>query len=259
MVPTETLIELDRVSVSLTRSKGERIRVLSDICLRVRSGEFLAILGPSGSGKSTLLRVLAGLLRPTAGSVKWKNDLMTDRGQTMTMSFQKPVLLPWQTVEENILFPYRILNAAVNDQIRDRLEQLLAVTKLTGFRHALPDELSGGMQMRVVFARAFITQPQLVLMDEPFSSLDELTRETLAGELRQLVERLGVSAVFVTHSISEAVFLSSRATLLSRRPARIIEDVDIALPGRPDGVRRSRPFLDQCDRIRTLIESGAHD
>jgi len=247
------LIDLDGVSVSLPHSRSGRIRILNDLTFRVCAGDFLTILGPSGSGKSTLLRVLAGLLAPTSGSLKWKEELLGRRGQAMAISFQKPVLLPWRTVEENILFPYRISNIPVDQSVVGRFEKLLSITKLTGFRGASPDELSGGMQMRTAFARALITEPELILMDEPFSALDELTREALAIELREMIQQMGVSVVFVTHSISEAVFLSSRVIVLSHRPAQILKEVSIDLPERSVAVKRSQQFLDYCEDIRHSI------
>lgn len=251
------LIQIQNVHLSLAASRGASVKVLNDVTLGVERGSFLSILGPSGCGKSTLLRVMANLLEPDKGEIQWHKGLLEERGVAMAMNFQKPVLLPWETVEQNALLPLRLANRPVSGEYVRRLEDLLQMVGLSGFRHALPHELSGGMQMRAVFVRTFLTNPNLIFMDEPFSALDEVTRSRLGYELRQLAKRTGATIVFVTHSIQESVFLSSRVVLMSPRPAHVVLDIDIDLPEeREESLRRSSHFLDLCDRLHRSIAHG---
>lgn len=251
------LVRLKNVSVTLPMSRGETVKVLNNVSLDIEEGGFFSILGPSGCGKSTILRVMADLLKPNKGSCEWRAGLLEKRGIAMAMNFQKPVLLPWQTIEQNALLPFCLAEEEVSDEYMNRLEKLLKMVGLYGFRNALPYELSGGMQMRAVFVRTFLSNPKLIFMDEPFSALDEVTRNHLGFELRQLAERTGATIVFVTHSIQEAVFLSGRVILMSPRPAHIVEEVEINLPDqRENHLRRTSHFLDLCDHLQQRI---AHD
>jgi len=252
-----SLVNLQNVYLSLPTKYGASVKVLNNINLGVEEGSFLSILGPSGCGKSTLLRVMAGLLNPTAGTCGWQKGLMENRGVAMAMNFQKPVLLPWQTVEQNALLPFRLSKEPARDDQLERLEKLLKMVGLYGFRNTLPHELSGGMQMRAVFVRTFLSKPQLIFMDEPFSALDEVTRNRLGYELRMLAKQTNATIVFVTHSIQEAVFLSSRIILMSPRPAHVIEDMAIDLPDeREESLRRDSHFLDLCDHLQGRIAHG---
>lgn len=251
------LIKLQNVNVTLTASHGASVKVLNNVTLGVEEGDFLSILGPSGCGKSTLLRIMADLLKPSGGQCEWRSGLLEKRGVAMAMNFQKPVLLPWHTVEQNALLPFRLSKEPVTDVYTERLEKLLRMVGLYGFRNALPYELSGGMQMRAVFVRTFLSKPSLIIMDEPFSALDEVTRNRLGYELRQLAKQTGATIVFVTHSIQEAVFLSTRVVLMSPRPAHIVEDMEIDLPEtREEQSRRSSHFLDLCDHLQRKIAHG---
>ena len=252
-----SLVKLQNVNVALATSHGAPVKVLNNVTLGVEEGSFLSILGPSGCGKSTLLRIMADLLKPNEGRCEWRPGLLEKRGVAMAMNFQKPVLLPWHTVEQNALLPFRLSNETVTDVCLERLVKLLKMVGLYGFRNALPSELSGGMQMRAVFVRTFLSNPSLVFMDEPFSALDEVTRNRLGYELRQLAKRTGTTIVFVTHSIQEAVFLSTRVVLMSPRPAHIVEDMEIDLPEtREEQLRRTPHFLDLCDHLQRRIAHG---
>ena len=238
---------------------GYRLRVLDGISLKVLQGQFLAILGPSGCGKTTLLKVMAGLISADRGTLQWGDGLLANRSARMAMNFQKPVLLPWLSVEENALLPLR-LRASGNDQasFEIRLHDLLNLTGLTRFRDALPYELSGGMQMRAALVRTLITEPDLILMDEPFASIDELTRQDLGCEFRSIVQASKATTVFVTHSIQEAAFLSDRIVILSPRPSHVVEDLAVhyGAPERSDELRRNREFLDMCDHLRGVMAHG---
>jgi NitT/TauT family transport system ATP-binding protein len=175
----------------------------------------------------------------------------------LSLNFQRPVLLPWLTVRENALLPYRIGRLPIGKEVEDRLNELLAMVGLFGFRTAMPHELSGGMQMRAALVRSFMTAPELVLMDEPFAALDEVTRHRLGAEVLQLWRRDECTILFVTHNIQEATYLADRVVVLSRRPARIIEDVPVPLPRpRVPAMRESREYF---DFINTLYGYMGHD
>jgi len=205
------------------------VEALRGIDLAVGDGEFVAVLGRSGCGKSTLLRLISGLLPVSAGEVQVSGERVTKPRRDIAMMFQKPALLPWRSVLDNVLLPMQIFGAKKAEH-RDRAQQLLNMTGLSGFEKRLPHELSGGMQQRVALCRSMIAQPRVMLMDEPFSALDALTREELSGELQRVHMELGTTIVFVTHSIDEAVLLADRVVVLSPRPGRIREIIDIDIP-----------------------------
>ncbi len=261
---SQSLINLDDIHVSFQGNefRTSRLRVLEGIHLVVPEGQFLTLLGPSGCGKSTLLRVMAGLLSPDRGSIRWKDDLLEKRSSRMAMNFQKPVLLPWLSVEENALLPFRLAangaQARVGAEIEKRLLHLLNLTGLFRFRHSLPHELSGGMQMRAALIRTLISKPDLVFMDEPFAAIDELTRQDLGREFRSMALASKSSTIFVTHSIQEAAFLSDRIIILSPRPSHIVEDIPVHYSSaeRTDSLRRDREFLDMCDHLREIMAHG---
>lgn len=256
------LVHLNDIHVSFKESaRGRRHRVLEGIDVSVQQGQFLAILGPSGCGKSTLLRVMAGLLAPERGALSWPDDPLLGRSLRMAMNFQKPVLLPWLSVEENALLPYRLKpdgNGGAHKRIMARLDDLLDLTGLTGFRLSLPHELSGGMQMRAALVRALITEPDLILMDEPFAAIDEITRQDLGREFRSMMALSKSSTVFVTHSVQEAAFLADRIVIMSPRPSHIVEDIVVrySCEERYDVLRREKEFLDMCDRLREVMAHG---
>ncbi len=261
MAPTD-LIALDDVHLSFQgNSNGPHLRVLEGVSLIVPHNQFLTVLGPSGCGKSTLLRVMAGLLVPNGGHVRWQDGLVRDRSSRMAMNFQKPVLLPWLSVAENAVLPFRLQGEKTQEttpeEIEVRLADLLTLTGLSRFRNSLPHELSGGMQMRAALVRTLISKPDVVFMDEPFAAIDELTRQDLGREFRAIAKTSSAATIFVTHSIQEAAFLSDRIIILSPRPSHIVEDIQVSYSAedRTDGLRRDREFLDMCDELR---ESMAH-
>jgi NitT/TauT family transport system ATP-binding protein len=222
------MIRLTGVSRTFAGRSGT-VEALRGIDLAVGDGEFVAVLGRSGCGKSTLLRLISGLLPVSAGEVEVSGERVTKPRRDIAMMFQKPALLPWRTVLDNVLLPMQIFGGKKADH-RDRAQQLLSMTGLSGFEKRLPHELSGGMQQRVALCRSMIAQPRVMLMDEPFSALDALTREELSGELQRVHMELGTTIVFVTHSIDEAVLLADRVVVLSPRPGRIREIIDIDIP-----------------------------
>ena len=222
------MIRLTGVSRTFAGRSGT-VQALDGIDLEIDEGEFVAVLGRSGCGKSTLLRLISGLLPTTSGEVRVSGERVTGPRRDIAMMFQKPALLPWRTVLDNVLLPMQIFGGRKAAH-RDRARELLTMTGLTGFEKRLPHELSGGMQQRVALCRSLIANPRVMLMDEPFSALDALTREELSGELQRVHMELGTTIVFVTHSIDEAVLLADRVVVLSPRPGRIREILDIRIP-----------------------------
>lgn len=234
-------------SVSLTFDTG--VAALRDVDLDVRSGEFVSILGPSGCGKSTLLRVASGLVDYSAG------ELHADRSH-IAFTFQDATLLPWRTVRRNVelLLELRHVAASARRRIAD---EKIALVGLAGFEDHYPRQLSGGMKMRVSLARALTVEPALFLFDEPFGALDEITRERLNDEVQALYLRHRFAALFVTHSVSEAAFMSSRVVVMSARPGRIVGTFDIPLPfPRDDAVRFSPEFAEQCGLLSAALRQA---
>jgi NitT/TauT family transport system ATP-binding protein len=210
----------------------------------IRKGEFVSLLGPSGCGKSTLLKMFAGLEQPSAGLIHRPAESSSDGG--MAMVFQEATLMPWARVTDNARLPLDL--AGVQRVEGDaRVQEALDLVGLSQFGHSYPRELSGGMQMRASIARALAVRPEVLLMDEPFGALDEFTRNRLDSDLHRLWEERGFTVVFVTHSIYEAVYLSSRVVVMAARPGRVIADVAIeAPPHRDEEFRVSAPFIDYC-------------
>ena len=206
-----------------------RLVVLEGVDLRVRTGEVVAIVGPNGCGKSTLLRLLSGLLLPESGEIEVRGEQVSGPDPAVGLVFQEPRLLPWRTVTDNIALPLELaqISAAVRG---DRVRAAIELTSLDGFAGAFPDQLSGGMAQRAALARALVTEPEVLLLDEPFSALDALTRERLDVELLALWERTRTTILLVTHSISEAVFLSDRVLVMSSRPGHFVADISIDAP-----------------------------
>jgi NitT/TauT family transport system ATP-binding protein len=222
------MIRLNAVSRTFAGRSGT-VEALRDIDLDVADSEFVAVLGRSGCGKSTMLRLIAGLLPATAGEITVGGERVTKPRRDIAMMFQRPALLPWRTVLDNVLLPVQIYGWRKAAH-RQRAYELLALTGLTGFEKRMPYELSGGMQQRVALCRSLIANPRVMLMDEPFSALDALTREELSGELQRVHMETNATIVFVTHSIDEAVLLADRVVVLSPRPGRIREVLDIKIP-----------------------------
>ena len=225
----EPVFRITDVAKTYRTRQGESIVALHDISLKVGAGEFLSILGPSGCGKSTLLKILAGLAYPTSGEVEYRGQAMQRSRADVGVVFQEPTLLPWLNVLRNVLIPADVARIP-----RARLEQralsLLQLVGLEEFRNKLPQELSGGMQQRVSICRALLRQPAVLLMDEPFGALDALTRDQMNIELQRIWAAERNTIVFITHSIPEAVLLSDRVVVMSRRPGRILQVLTIDLP-----------------------------
>lgn len=218
------------VDISQTfQGRSGAVEALRGVDLHVGEGEFVAVLGRSGCGKSTLLRMVAGLLSPSSGQV-FVDDMPVERPrQDIGMVFQKPALLPWRSVLDNVMLPiefFRLRRSAY----RDRAMELLTKVGLDGFHKRLPHELSGGMQQRVALCRSLLTQPRALLMDEPFSALDALTREELSGELQRIHMENAATILFVTHSINEAVLLADRVVVLTPRPGQILKILNVEIP-----------------------------
>ena len=213
-------------------------QALQPVNLSINQGEFVTLLGPSGCGKSTLLKMIAGLLEPTDGRLLlWRQPVqqLADSGRKVAFVFQSPTLMPWASVQSNVRLPLDLAGLA-RKEADARVADALALVGLTRFAGALPRALSGGMQMRVSIARGLVTQPDLLLMDEPFGALDEITRHKLDADLLALWQKKNLTIIFVTHSIHEAVFLSSRVVMMAARPGRVVEEfiIDEPFPRTPD-------------------------
>jgi len=229
------------------------VLALRDLTLHVAAGQFAALLGPSGSGKSTVLRLLAGLTRPSKGEARVAG---ARAAPTISLVFQEPTLMPWASVRANVNLPLRIAGVAA-DVAEQRVAPLLAAMGLTEFADALPHELSGGMKMRCSIARALVTDPNVLLMDEPFAALDEITRQRLNDDLLALWQRNGFTVLFVTHSVYEAVYLAPRVLVLSARPGHVVADVAIDEPYPRAAVWRMSPqFGIYCRAASAALEGG---
>ena len=222
---------------------GRDVVALSGMSLRVGEGDFISLLGPSGCGKSTALRLIAGLSHPTAGRIAW-----TDPAQAANLGvvFQEPTLMPWATVADNVWLPMRLRGISRFDARRE-IATALEMVGLDGFHKAYPRELSGGMKMRVSIARAMVTRPKLILMDEPFAALDEITRFKLNNDLLTMQAELGCTVIFVTHSVFESVFLSDRIVIMAARPGRVIRELQVDEPyPRDEAFRTSPEYAAHC-------------
>jgi len=232
-VATRAVVEIQGVSkIFAATGQGARpVEALVGIDLSVAAGEFISLIGPSGCGKSTLLRIVGDLTAPTLGTVKvnGKPAPQARRDRDYGMVFQAPILFDWRSVQGNVELPLEINGTAKAERDR-RAAELLALVELTDFAHHYPWQLSGGMQQRAAIARALVLDPAILLMDEPFGALDEMTRERMNMELLKIWDRTQTTVLFVTHSIAEAVFLSTRVVVMSARPGRIAAVVDIDLP-----------------------------
>ena len=227
MSPRASLLSADELSVWFPNGNGG-LHALDGVSLDVASEEFVCIVGPSGSGKTTMLRLLAGLLQPTRGEVRVEGQPLREPRRGTGFVFQQANLMPWRTVLDNIALPLELEHQPL-DAARRRAGELLTLVGLEGFALAHPQDLSGGMAQRVAIARALIHDPDLLLLDEPFGSLDALTRERMAAELMRIWEARHVTVVLVTHSIPEAVLLADRVLVLSARPGRVVLDLPIRL------------------------------
>ncbi|HYM04402.1 MAG TPA: ABC transporter ATP-binding protein [Stellaceae bacterium] len=234
------------------------VYALADIDLRVNKGDFISLIGPSGCGKTTLLRIIADLQKTTSGTVQ-VNGVTPETARlnrAYGYVFQAPALYPWRSVMRNVTLPLEIMGLPKNEQ-RERARRVLELVNLTGFEKKFAWQLSGGMQQRVSIARALSFDPALLLMDEPFGALDEIIRDHLNEQLLRLWQRTGKTVIFVTHSIPEAVFLSTRIVVMSPRPGRIIDVIDSHLPAdRTLDFRESAEFAQIAHRVRLGLKAG---
>jgi len=234
---------------------GGQTRALDGIDLSIERDEFVSLIGPSGCGKSTLLRLIGDLTAPTSGSVtingKPARQARLDRDYGIV--FQAPVLFDWRTVQANVALPLEVKGTAVADRER-RVEAMLELVELKDFARHYPYQLSGGMQQRVSIARALALEPSILLMDEPFGALDEMTRERMNAEVQRIWQSTGTTVVFVTHSIPEAVFLSTKVVVMSPRPGRIVRVIDIDLPRpRTDDTRETTRYFELITEVRETL------
>ncbi len=244
-------------SISKTFSNGTL--ALRNMSLDVGRGEFISLLGPSGCGKSTALRIIAGLGEPSSGSIEWPDATFDAAGRPQTeigFVFQEPTLMPWATVANNVWLPLRLKGQSKSAAAGDVMDALRMVG-LDQFADAYPRELSGGMKMRVSIARALVTRPKLLLMDEPFAALDEITRFKLNNDLLHLWERFGWTVIFVTHSVFESVYLSERIVVMAARPGRVFSDMAIDAPyPRDEDFRTSSVYNEQCRKISNALDEA---
>ncbi|MGH3631004.1 MAG: ABC transporter ATP-binding protein, partial [Sciscionella sp.] len=230
------------VRQSFRRAEQSELVAIDDISFYLKSGTLVSLLGPSGCGKTTFLRIVGGLIRATSGTVRINGLDVTEPQADFGMAFQQPNLMPWRTVLKNVLFPME-LRHDLGPKVRRRAMDLLDLVGLQGFEQSYPAQLSGGMQQRVALCRALIHEPKILLMDEPFGALDELTRMEMQDLLLDIRVKTNATILFVTHSISESVYLSDSVVIFSKRPATIADYVDVALPyPRTAGIRYSTEF-----------------
>ena len=250
------MIRLENVTRTFASRDGDDIVALHNVTLDIPRNAFVCLVGPSGCGKSTLLRLVAGLVPATSGAVTVGGTAVTEPRADTGIVFQAPTLLPWATVLDNILFPLRMMERMGPDS-RDRAMDLVRLVGLSGFENKFPRELSGGMQQRAGICRALVHDPAILLMDEPFGALDALTREELTLELLRIWSERPKTILFVTHSISEATLLADRVAVMSPRPGRIVEIIDVALPRPRDFDMEGHPAFQDCaHRVRRHIFGG---
>lgn len=252
-VPGQPAISVRDISKSYDTARREPIRAVQSVTFDVRNGEFLSVVGHSGCGKSTLLKIISGLLAPTSGTVEVLGKKVESPLRNVGFVFQNPLLMPWRTVAQNVNLPLELLGLRSEDYSR-KAGELMQTVKLEGFEQLFPRELSGGMQQRAAIARALINDPPILLMDEPFGSLDELTREEMSIELLRVSEEMKKTVVFVTHSVPEAVLLGDRVVVLSPRPSTIALDLPIDIPRpRDSSIRSNEKYLKYCESIRRSL------
>ena len=258
---TQPVVRIRGVDKVFTTREGSRTVALKGIDLDIMPGEFVSLIGPSGCGKSTLLRVIGDLVQPTRGEavVNGKPAARARQDRDYGMVFQAPVLFDWRSVEDNVKLPLEILGKP-RDWRAKRAKEMLDLVELGEFTRHMPYQLSGGMQQRVAIARALSFEPRILLMDEPFGALDEMTRERMNDEVLRIWEQTGTTIVFVTHSIPEAVFLSSRVVVMSARPGRITKVVDIDLPRpRNDEARETERYFALITEVREALRAGGQE
>ncbi|MBB2944137.1 NitT/TauT family transport system ATP-binding protein [Actinoplanes lutulentus] len=251
-----TAVVVDNVSKIFNQGRPDEVTALAEIDLSIQNGEFVSLIGPSGCGKSTLLRLIADLITPTTGTVTVADRpaATARKEQEYGIAFQQAGLFEWRTVRKNVELPLELRGVSRSER-KAKAEEMLELVGLADFAGHYPGQLSGGMQQRVAIARALAVQPPLLLMDEPFGALDEMTRERLQSELLGICATTGTSTVFVTHSISEAVFLSDRVVVMSARPGRITAAIDIKIPSRDEAGRQAPAYFEKITEVRKALRS----
>jgi NitT/TauT family transport system ATP-binding protein len=254
--PAEPVVALDRVDKVFANG----MRGLEPIDLRIMPGEFVSLIGPSGCGKSTLLKLIANLIAPSSGRIRWWGgdfDRVGSAGRRLAFVFQDPTLMPWARVAENVRLPLELSRTPAADAAA-RVDAALAHVGLTKFARSYPRQLSGGMRMRTSIARALVTEPDVLLMDEPFGALDEFTRNKLDDDLVRLSVERHLTTVFVTHSLYEAVFLSTRIVVMAAQPGRIFREFVVdEPPARSDEFRTSDRFARRCRELSAILTAAA--
>jgi NitT/TauT family transport system ATP-binding protein len=257
-MPAEAHVAMRDIMLRYWSRDATYVEALHDIDLTIQQGEFVALLGPSGCGKSSLLRILAGLIEPSEGTVTMRGESARHGQHKVGLVPQAATLMPWLKVVDNVLMPAKVLRLPKAQALK-RANELLDMTGLAGFEKKYPKQLSGGMQQRVSIARALLHDPELLLMDEPFAALDALTRERMSAELQSIWLATGKTVLFVTHSISEAVFLADRILVMSSRPGRIIAEFEVTRP-RPRGLDDTTEESDRLvATIRGVLEGDSRE
>jgi NitT/TauT family transport system ATP-binding protein len=255
--PPRLAVDIRNVSLTFETSDG-KVDALSNVSLQIADAEFVSFIGPSGCGKTTMLRVIADLQQPTTGTLL-VNGVSAEQARLERRYgyvFQAPALFPWRTIEKNLKLPLEVMGFSDSEQ-QQRAARYLALVNLTGFERKFPWQLSGGMQQRVSIARALSFDPAMLLMDEPFGALDEIVRDHLNEQLLRLWDKTGKTVLFVTHSIPEAVFLSTKIVVMSPRPGRIIDIIDCNFPrDRTLEIRETPEFLKIAQRVRIGLRAG---
>jgi NitT/TauT family transport system ATP-binding protein len=257
--PASAHLEVNDLRIAYTTSDGNGVVAVDGMTMNVKRGEFVCLLGPSGCGKSTTLMAMAGLLKPTSGTVSIAGRPVTGPGPDRAVVFQEFALMPWLTVLDNVCFGMRMRGVPSGER-QARARDYIKLVGLTGFENAYPHQLSGGMRQRVGIARALAVQPEIILMDEPFGALDAQTREIMGVELLQIWERDRKTVLFVTHGIDEAIYLADRVVVMAARPGRIREEITIDIPRpRAHSIHESSKFIELRRYIWELLgqSSGA--
>lgn len=258
--PADTATETRRRPLVVMRNVSKQFSsgtlALSDMSLTVEGGEFVSLLGPSGCGKSTALRIIAGLGDVSSGEIDWPSSRINSKGLPegdISFVFQEPTLMPWQTVFGNVHLPLK-LRGVSKSTARDDIMKALTTVGLQDFANAYPRELSGGMKMRVSIARALVTKPKLLLMDEPFAALDEITRQKLNDDVLRLWRETGITVIFVTHSVFESAYLSNRIVVMKARPGRVHSDFPLVTSmSRNAHYRTSEDYRRACETVSTML------
>lgn len=257
----QPVVALSQVGMTFNADKPSATVALNAIDFAIQPGEFVSLIGPSGCGKSTLLRLVGDLLSPTAGTVQvaGKSAHQARLDHEYGIVFQAPVLLEWRTILNNVALPLELRKVSRREQ-KERVHRLLELVELQGFEHHFPWQLSGGMQQRAAIARALAISPKLLLMDEPFGALDEMTRERMNLELHRIWQQTELTVLFVTHSIAEAVFLSTRVVVMSARPGEILHVVEVPLPSeRTLDTREDPNFFALETEVREWLRKAKRD